>query len=278
MTEEEIQAFVAARIRREDRDIEAYVDSLIAFVSREIYRSLRKAGKLERLDSREALRFFGGLQSELDDAGLLEKIQRLRELFDLQQETAKREFVLTTERKRAPSLSDEGKKAVSLYVPARLREVELEVERGVNYVREGLIDRIISQSDNVEAQEVVIEEALGKVSKSLTNQVKDSVATFGRIIQADQIRKAGIQYILYAGPKDERNRLFCALRARNVYTWDEVKTWDNGQTAPSDISPGGFNCRHQLIPLSDALAQSIMAERGQKTVNFYDLKHVGSGR
>lgn len=278
LDEADIEQFLLTRIKREDRDINGFVSDLIAFLSSQIYRQLRAAGPLSSLTSREALRFFGGLESAIDDAGLPEKLATLKDLFDLQIALAKEEFVRTTGISRPPALSADGRQYVPIFVGTRKEVVRQLVFKALGDVREGLVNRILSGDQQGLSDVEIVDNAVGRISDALAKELKTSVAAFNRFVRQDQMVKTDLQYVLYAGPKDERNRLFCAIRARNVYTLQEVNTWDNGQGLPANIYCGGYNCRHELVPLSDALADKLMKQRGLPGVNYYDYSHRGSGR
>lgn len=278
LEEADIEQFVLTRIRREDRDINGYISDLIAFLRRQLYRELRQAGPLESLRSRQALRFLGGLESIVDDGDLQSRIDTLRDLFDLQLSMARQEFQTTTGLSRAPVLSQEAKQFAAIFVGTRTEQVSQQIRSALGRVREGLVNRIISQDSQGLSDAEIIDEAMERIAPAIAGELKTAVAGFNRFVRQEQMKEAGLQYLLYAGPKDERNRLFCAIRARNIYTLDAVNAWDNGQGLPANIYCGGYNCRHELVPLSNELAQKLITERRLPGVNYYDYSHEGSGR
>ena len=129
------------------------------------------------------------------------------------------------------------------------------MRRYLGNVREGIVDQVMSQIPVTTAD--VIENAGGRIFDNLKVDLQTSIAAFNRLVQLEQSKKEGLQFVLYAGPKDERNRPFCAERAQKVYRISEVYTWDNGQGLPADIYCGGYGCRHALIPVANTQAQQI---------------------
>ena len=95
----------------------------------------------------------------------------------------------------------------------------------------------------------MLNQAEGTLFSRLDTDIKTQVSAYNRMIQLEQARVKGIDRFLYAGPKDERNREFCAQRVNLIFTKAQIATWDNGQGLPADIYCGGYNCRHELVPV-----------------------------
>jgi hypothetical protein len=115
-------------------------------------------------------------------------------------------------------------------------------------VRQALADSIITGDpvSDFNLSEVSAE----RIFKTLDTDLKTATATYSRIISLEQARQSpGEKLVLYFGPKDDKNRPFCAERVGNVYPMEEVYTWDNGQGLPAHLYCGGYNCRHMLLPV-----------------------------
>jgi hypothetical protein len=85
-----------------------------------------------------------------------------------------------------------------------------------------------------------------RIFSALENDLKTNAATYSRI----ESLAIGANFVLYAGPRDARNRPFCAERVNNIYPVEVVYTWDNGQGIPAYLYCGGYGCRHQLVPVN----------------------------
>lgn len=88
-----------------------------------------------------------------------------------------------------------------------------------------------------------------KLSGGLEDAVMNGLMIFSRAIVTSALEDDAL--VMYVGPRDEKNRPFCAERAGNIYTMKEVLSWDNGQGLPAAVYCGGYNCRHFLYPLGN---------------------------
>jgi len=98
---------------------------------------------------------------------------------------------------------------------------------------------------------------LNRYIKQTTN---DSVMAFNAEYIQTVSEDLGVEYYLYAGTIIEDTRAFCSARTGRFFTTDQVKQWANlkgwqGRMAGTNtntifIYRGGYNCRHQLWPVS----------------------------
>lgn len=107
-----------------------------------------------------------------------------------------------------------------------------------------------------------LSESLGDLGAALPARVRTvaetAVTTYFRTIADlgyEIVRKQHPDLKLrftYAGPRDERNRPFCArLKAQvaegQTWTREEINNMDNGQIGNVFITCGGYGCRHQWL-------------------------------
>jgi hypothetical protein len=98
---------------------------------------------------------------------------------------------------------------------------------------------------------------LNRYIKQTTN---DAVMTFNAEYIQTIAEDLDVEYYLYAGTLIADSRPFCNARAGRYFTTDQVKSWANlkgwqGRMAGTNSSTifiyrGGYNCRHQLWPVS----------------------------
>jgi hypothetical protein len=98
---------------------------------------------------------------------------------------------------------------------------------------------------------------LNRYIKQTTN---DAVMTFNSEYIQTIAADLDVDHYLYAGTLIADSRPFCTARAGRYFTTDEVKAWPNlkgwqGRMAGTNSSTifiyrGGYNCRHQLWPVS----------------------------
>lgn len=82
--------------------------------------------------------------------------------------------------------------------------------------------------------------------------VETSLARMQRLIQTDAAKSIPEEerVFVYTGPKDERNRPFCAKRVGKAFTTKQIGKMVNGQGIPVLEGGGGNRCRHSWVPAS----------------------------
>lgn len=98
---------------------------------------------------------------------------------------------------------------------------------------------------------------LNRYIKQTTN---DAVMTFNSEYIQTIAEDLDVEYYVYQGTLIADSRPFCTARAGRYFTTDEVKAWANlkgwqGRMSGTNSSTifiyrGGYNCRHQLWPVS----------------------------
>jgi hypothetical protein len=246
MTPEEIER-ISRLIERNnqtiDRSIASYILTLKSLMQSRLLRELSALPADRNLGRREVLRLLGGLESlVLDDEEINDHIEALQDIFDLQSRLSER---------YVPSQPDEEqsraqKTRLAVFVNSRTQNVKVMAGAYANEVRQGLADSIISQRPVSDFD--LTEVSAPRIFSALEGDLKTAVASFSRI----EALGMGYKHVLYAGPRDARNRPFCAERVNNIYPVEVVYTWDNGQGLPAHLYCGGYGCRHQLVPLRRA--------------------------
>lgn len=246
VTPDEASALVARDVRRTDRSIDGYLSELILYLERQLMQELSSfpiAGA--GLTQRETLRVLGGLESIIFTGSLEEKIALVRELFDLQEQLSQATFEAATGRV-ARALSRDTRKELGIFVVSRQEVVRAAITQYIANVREQVVESIVSNRRLVMSE--VLERAGGRVFSDLKVRLQTDLSTYARLGKVERGVRGGYVYFIYAGPRDDRNRPFCAERANNVYHINDIYTWENGQLEPPWVYCGGYNCRHELIP------------------------------
>lgn len=247
MTEEEIAAIAALigrNIRTVDRSIVSYVSTLRLLMQAKILRELSEVPGDRNLRRAEVLRLLGGLEAiVMEDQEVEEHISTLQDIFDLQSRLseqvyarADREFV------PMPSPSRATQSRLAVFANAREQNVEIMARAYANEVRQALADAIISGAPVSDFQ--VAQVSASRIFQAVESDLKTAAASYQRI----EALGINSKYVLYAGPRDSRNRPFCAEHVNNIYPTEVVYTWDNGQGIPAYLYCGGYGCRHQLVP------------------------------
>lgn len=254
MTEEELAAItriIERNNRTVDRSIVSYVGTLRLLMQSKLLRELSTLPKDRNLRRSEVLRLLGGLESIImEDEEIDEHINGLQDILDLQFQLSQAAYRIADEDyEEDAAISRRDQTRLAVFVNARQQNVSVMARAYANEVRQALADSIIS---NVEISDFDLTEVEApRIFSALENDLKTATASYGRI----ESLAIGAKYVLYAGPRDARNRPFCAERVNKIYPVEVVYTWDNGQGIPAYLYCGGYGCRHQLIPVSDNKAK-----------------------
>lgn len=108
---------------------------------------------------------------------------------------------------------------------------------------------------------------LGMIQKHFFTTSNDIFHRYDRVIQDEIATELGLEFALYSGPEDSKNRPFCAKRVGQVFHKSEIEKFN----PPSKIgiyNPfedlGGPGCRHSLTYLTNDQAR----KRGKDVDKF----------
>lgn len=246
--DEELLQRITRRIERDnrtiDREVDGYVSTLTSLMQRKILRELSALPNRE-LRKREALRLLGGMESIiLDDEEIMNHIQSLEDIFALQESMMVDLYLIANDREEPSRRGNMPESTLAVFVNSRQQNVEIMARAYANEVRQRIADTIISEEPVSDFD--ITEAPVTRIVQTLSTDLKTASATYSRMVALGQ----GRDYVLYAGPRDGRNRPFCAERVNNIYPMEVVYTWDNGQGLPAHLYCGGWGCRHVLIPVA----------------------------
>lgn len=240
---DEVNQRVSRDVRTIDREVDGFVSTLVSLMQRKILRELSLLPNRE-LRKREALRLLGGMESLiLEDEEIFAHIESIQDIFDLQASMMEDLYVFANDGEAPPKSGKVPQSALAVFVNSRRQNIEIMSRAYANEVRQRLADSIISEEPITDFD--VTEAPVGRIVGALSNDLKTASSTYSRMIALEQ----GGRFVLYAGPRDGRNRPFCAERVNNIYPMEAVYTWDNGQGIPAHLYCGGWGCRHVLIPI-----------------------------
>lgn len=102
--------------------------------------------------------------------------------------------------------------------------------------------------------------------------LRDSMFTYARTFQQSVTNDLGLEFYLYSGPIIDKTRSFCEDRAGKFFHHREIELWASlewtGKKAGTTESSiflfaGGWNCNHQLIPVSSNIVPEDVIERAE---------------
>lgn len=86
----------------------------------------------------------------------------------------------------------------------------------------------------------------------------DLAASTDRMVTEAYADKLKLNFAIYSGSLIDTSRKFCIARAQKVFHKSEIAKFDPPEAKPPGYNPftmlGGYNCRHRLSWISDALA------------------------
>ncbi len=105
-----------------------------------------------------------------------------------------------------------------------------------------------------------IEDVINKMSIKLRGSVTNAsteaekiVAAFHTQTRVDHSEKNGVKWFWYRGPRDDRNRDFCArfvgTRVTKAILAKHATSYGRKGLTPVYAYLGEYNCRHELVPL-----------------------------
>ena len=91
--------------------------------------------------------------------------------------------------------------------------------------------------------------------RQATTAAMNALASFHTIVRTRHFEDAGVEWFLYDGPADDLNRPFCEHFVGTRVTSDILdrhsEDFKRNDPMPASVSLGGFNCRHELVPLTE---------------------------
>lgn len=249
------------QIKRKQAQRENAIDSFISRLDRFLRLNLDEIlGEVESgsIKGIEAARVLGGLQTALVEAGLQEELGRLIAIYG-------------DELEEIQAVVNSVSKARTAFSSADLDVIESLIQFDADMVQ----SRIFTYIDDVKA--TVMQSLIAGTPPNLKalhrdyglpalsnikTEVSTTIAGFQRSIQQKKSQDVGIELFLYLGPDDDVTRPFCEERVGKVFSSNEIREWDNGQGLPADIYLGGYNCRHELVPIPEDEAREDYGYRG----------------
>lgn len=110
----------------------------------------------------------------------------------------------------------------------------------------------------------------GRAMRYTRTYLTDTLFTYSRTFQQSITNDLGLEYYLYSGGTIETTRPFCNDRAGKYFHRKEIESWAGlewaGKKAGTTESSiflfaGGWNCQHQLIPVSTLVVPKEVLER-----------------
>lgn len=249
------QKSLIRQLNATDAQIEAFIARFEAFLSENLKKILRDLASGKQSADRAA-QMLGGLQSALRSAGLgaqlsaIEKIYgtQLSHVNDYLGEVVNKDHVLNdADYTIAETLINFDTKVIANKAYALTDDLSATIMRQV----------ITGETPDVNQ---LIDDLGSRTVSQIKTELNTATMAFSRSVTQAKAKSLGLKYFLYIGPDDKITRPFCKARVGKVFTLEEIEKWDNGTDLPAKQYLGGYNCRHDLRPVSEERAKELNAD------------------
>lgn len=243
---------VKKTIKAREQEIDAFINRLDGFLQKNLRKILRgiEDGDFSASQAAQAL---GGLQDSLRAAGLGDKLAEIAQIYGSELREIKSRFKQTTG--KDPVLNEVDIDVTQALVTFDADVVANRIYGYVDDIRSVVMRGVIT--GNVPRFDDLHEQLGGALVNNLNTELNTALSGFSRTVNLSKADDLGIELFLYAGPDDGVTRPFCQERVGQIFTREEIESWDNDQGLPADVYLGGYNCRHRLDPVSAELAEEL---------------------
>lgn len=249
-----------ARIKATEAQVAAFVGDLDRFVRDELSRILKKAISGD-ISAKEATRLLGRVFSELEKAGLSDKVKKAKALYEDQLANVADDFRALGIKS---AFSDADEATITALVNTDLSRIPASVEKFTTDIRAAMMRTIIG--GDAPSFPDLYGTLGGRLMGNLETELNTSLQAFSRTMTANKAEELGFELFVYLGPDDSVTRDFCdeclkgkapGVKPRSVaiYTRDEIARMNNGQDLDVMTHGGGYNCRHQWRPIDEEEAK-----------------------
>lgn len=245
-------------MRHRVEDLEAAIDALTRTLERQIARTINDT--LLRIEEAgltgiERGRALLQLPQALADAGLSKVANQLEQVFADELRAIRAEF-----------RNNVGKEITFTNIEANVIQQLLTSYKDGTYktlerlgidLQAELTRQVIIGEPRLDGS-TYIEEASPRTVRNINTELNTGMLAFSRSVTVKKAEELGLQYGLYTGPEDKVTRPFCnhllgnaqgefssmPSRQSHVYTLEEIKAMENGQSLDVRQFGGGWNCRH----------------------------------
>lgn len=155
-------------------------------------------------------------------------------------------------------LADEFSQVSGESIKALLRGSHSTLLADETRVARELEDMLIrSATGNVKWMDLVnnMSKRLEITQRQAMTKAADVLSSFHTQTRVAHFEDVGIEWFLYDGPRDTRTRRFCSHFVGTKVTVDILNkhsaSYGRNHPLPPQISLGGYNCRHELVPIAE---------------------------
>jgi hypothetical protein len=252
MSLSDIKSDVTKSIRETEARVSVLVKEIELFISSYIGRFM---AELEEDDEPDAIARLGELIQGMKSAGLDDKLAQIGRLYGEELKKANETFI----KYGGGEMLQINEDTIRALIQFKVEQVENIALTQVGNLRPVIVQQIIT-GEPFNVQELV-DKVSSRTLAHIETELNTAMIAFNRTVAKAQAERLGIEKFLYVGPDDKITRPFCneVLNDRNppVYTSDEIANMDNGQGLDVSQYGGGYNCRHEWLPVTDEIIDEL---------------------
>lgn len=237
----------AAETRAVESEIQGFNTELTVFLNDEI------EALLEGIETPEqAARVLGRLETDLDAAGLNSVYEGAVSIYANKLKTIGESFsdLAGVDIDFTSTDLDIAETLIGYDVSAMQSKAQVAIDD----IRAQVFRRVLTGDTDFRP---AIRNVTDALERNIQTELNTSVAGFERAVTLKKARDVGIKRFVYVGGLIKTSRDFCIERDGKIFTQTEINAWPDQHGLPANIYLGGYNCRHELVPVSDDLASRL---------------------
>lgn len=235
-----------------DADLTRFQNHLANFLRTNLKKMLRGI-EIGDQTQEDAARTLGGVLTSLRSAGLSDVLAEVTQLYG--REMNRIQDFYAQHSGRTFQFTDSDRTVVQTLIGFEVDQIANNIDTYANELRKQIFQQVIAGArPDVSA---LVETNVERSTAQINTDLNTSMAGFARTVNLSKGAEQGFERYLYSGGLIETSREFCIERDGKVFTLEEIQSWDNGQGLPADVYLGGYNCRHDLLPVDDEILAGL---------------------
>lgn len=244
------QRDLSRKLDATDAQIEAFISRLDKFLAENLRKLLKK---IKAGNSIEAAKALGSLQSSLVNLGLITELRQIEKVYGTTLKAIDSELGQSVDRNGV--LNDLDYTVAETLITFDTRVIANKVYALTDDLSSTIMRQVITgQSPDVDS---LVDTLGSRTVSQIKTELNTATIAFSRSITQKKARDLGMDLFLYVGPQDKLTRPFCKPKVGKIFTLAEINKWDNGQGLPANLYCGGYNCRHDLRPITRERAEKL---------------------
>lgn len=234
-----------ARVQRFLRNFNSFLHSSLGGILKGLYN--------KDVTAKEAVYTLNQLRTELQRAGLGEKLAEVEEIYAKELKAIVKQFS-TLGFKNAFTAADA--QFAETLVTYDVSAIKSQVFTSVDQLKSAVMRQVLA-GQQPDIPQMAADE-IDSLDSKVETELRTAVSGFNQAVTNAKAKELGIGLWVYLGPEDDLTRDFCQdlLDRGPVFTEAEIEAMPDQQGLPVSVYGGGYNCRHQWRPITEELAAS----------------------